>query len=451
MNSSNHPRGQALVLIVFAIVGMVGLTAIAIDGGNAYSDRRHAQNAADTAALAAGLRRVRGFTDWEVTGQTMAGNNGYPDAGPTSTTVKVYQCSNVPAGEPTCTLAPGETHPENYIQVVITSVVHTYFAPVVGIREIKNTVMAIAKAVPGYNLPWMDGNALVSLMPGCKPNGWPSDPFTISGSQITLVNGSGIFVNSNCSGAFTQNGNNSLTVTPSTAGICVVGGVGSGLVNVSPAPTAGCAPIDLNTYMLPPLDDHSCDSEGTGYIQDMGGGNLYAHPGRYSGVFPPGSSGNLKLGQGIYCLKNGISIQGGWDISSDLNDNGQPDANEGVLFFVENGDVNIAGSSTIFLAAINNSSSGLGADLVNYLMYLPPTNTNSVKISGGSANTYIGTILAPASLVELSGGSGASGLNMQTQVIGYSLVLTGSSSLNITYNQSQNATTWTNPQLTQYK
>ncbi len=449
MNSSNHPRGQALVLIVFAIVGMVGLTAIAIDGGNAYSDRRHAQNAADTAALAAGLRRVRGFTDWEVTGQTMAGNNGYPNAG--SSTVQVYQCSNIPSGAPACTLAPGETHPENYIQVVITSIVHTYFAPVVGIREIKNTVMAIAKAVPGYNLPWMDGNALVSLMPGCK-TGTYADPFTISGSQITLVNGSGIFVNSNCSGAFTQNGNNSLTVTPSTAGICVVGGVGGGLVNVSPTPTSGCAPIDLNTYVLPPLDDHSCDSEGTGYIQDMGGGNLYAHPGRYSGVFPPGSSGNLKLGQGIYCLKNGISIQGGWDITTDLNGDGVRDANEGVLLFVENGDVNIGGQSSIYLAAINNSSSGLGADLVNYLLYLPPSNTQSVKITGGAANTYIGTILAPASDVQLSGGtSGESGLNIQTQVIGFTLGLSGNAGLNINYNQSENATTWTNPQLTQYK
>ena len=38
-------RGQALILIVFAILGLFGVTALAIDGGNVYADRRRAQNA----------------------------------------------------------------------------------------------------------------------------------------------------------------------------------------------------------------------------------------------------------------------------------------------------------------------------------------------------------------------------------------------------------------------
>ena len=102
----------------------------------------------------------------------------------------------------------------------------------------------------------------------------------------------------------------------------MVGGVGSGLTGITPAPTANCSPpIALNKYELPPLDDHSCDSEGDGYITNLGGGKLLAHAGRYSGTFPPGPSGNLKLEQGIYCLQRGMSIQGGWDISTDLNDN----------------------------------------------------------------------------------------------------------------------------------
>src|SRR5512143_4256505 len=50
-------RGQVLIIFVFAIIGLVGATGLAIDGGNIYSDRRHAQNAADTAALAAALVR----------------------------------------------------------------------------------------------------------------------------------------------------------------------------------------------------------------------------------------------------------------------------------------------------------------------------------------------------------------------------------------------------------
>ena len=52
-------RGQALILIALAAVGLFGFSALAIDGSRVFSDRRHAQNAADTAALAAALARVQ--------------------------------------------------------------------------------------------------------------------------------------------------------------------------------------------------------------------------------------------------------------------------------------------------------------------------------------------------------------------------------------------------------
>ena len=56
MDSKNRPteRGQALVLIVLALVVLLGFTALAIDGSVVYSDRRYAQNAADAASLAGG-------------------------------------------------------------------------------------------------------------------------------------------------------------------------------------------------------------------------------------------------------------------------------------------------------------------------------------------------------------------------------------------------------------
>ncbi|HXF69586.1 MAG TPA: pilus assembly protein TadG-related protein [Thermoflexus sp.] len=49
-------RGQALVLLALAFAGMLALLALAIDGGNAYAQRRRAQNAADAAALSATRR-----------------------------------------------------------------------------------------------------------------------------------------------------------------------------------------------------------------------------------------------------------------------------------------------------------------------------------------------------------------------------------------------------------
>lgn len=446
--STRNERGQALILIVFAIVGMIGLVALAIDGGNAYSDRRHAQNAADTAALAAALSKVDGADQatWTQAGLNIAASNGYSNGG--NATVTVNLCT--PQPNPPCVLGAGE-NPANFIQVVITSTIRTYFAPVVGIQQITNTVEAIAKAIPSVPTTWFGGNALVALMPGCKPVGWNADPFTISGNQGSIVNGNGILVNSNCSNAFTQNGNNSLS---SPGGICVVGGVSPGLVNVNPLPQANCPNgIDPNMYQLPPLTyPDSCATEGNGYIENKGT-YLLAHPGIYTSTFPPGPSGDLRLMQGIYCLNNGISIQGGWNVTSELDtppDGYQP--YEGVLLFVNKGGVDVSGGSSIYLHAISTTSTGLGADLTGYLLYLPPTNTSTVKLTGGASTTYVGTILAPASLITLSGGQSAGNtLNLQTQVIGYSITLTGSGNLNITYNQSQNATTHTKPQLTPYK
>src|ERR1041384_7052197 len=58
-------KGQALILIALAAVGIMAITGLVIDGGAKFSDRRHAQNAADTAALTAALTKATGLTNGE--------------------------------------------------------------------------------------------------------------------------------------------------------------------------------------------------------------------------------------------------------------------------------------------------------------------------------------------------------------------------------------------------
>jgi len=53
-NKRKRERGQAIVMIAFGFIVLIGFAALAIDGGMVYSDRRHAQNAADAGALAGG-------------------------------------------------------------------------------------------------------------------------------------------------------------------------------------------------------------------------------------------------------------------------------------------------------------------------------------------------------------------------------------------------------------
>ncbi len=166
METKSHERGQALILIVFAIIGLVGITGLAVDGSMAYSDRRNAQNAADSAALTGALQFVRGRANWDAVAASTAQTNGYANDG-VNNTVTV---SNPPGTgcngqvwQPSA--ADADQDPGHYVQVVIQSSVRTYFAPVLGIRQTHNCVEAVAKADPPINGSPFPGDAIVGLDP----------------------------------------------------------------------------------------------------------------------------------------------------------------------------------------------------------------------------------------------------------------------------------------------
>src|SRR4030095_2195683 len=60
MKIKHTERGQALIVIALALVGLIGIAGLVIDGGNAFQDRQQAQNAADAAALASAHARIQG-------------------------------------------------------------------------------------------------------------------------------------------------------------------------------------------------------------------------------------------------------------------------------------------------------------------------------------------------------------------------------------------------------
>src|SRR5512146_790871 len=172
-------RGQVLIIFVFAIIGLIGMTGIAIDGGNVYSDRRHAQNAADTAALAGAVTKINqekqgmaGCSDVDTptacgakvknAARDMAAKNGYdglPHDGRVTNEVEVHI---PPLTGPYSAAGCGYTcNPYDYIQVIISSNVDTWFAKVLGIQQLHNQVEAVARATfkPAESL--YGGNSLV--------------------------------------------------------------------------------------------------------------------------------------------------------------------------------------------------------------------------------------------------------------------------------------------------
>src|ERR1051325_7488787 len=83
-NSYKNGRGQALVIIALAIVGVAGIAGLVVDGGDVFLDRRNAQNAADSAVLAAALTRVQSGASPQATALASAKKNGYDNDGVTN-------------------------------------------------------------------------------------------------------------------------------------------------------------------------------------------------------------------------------------------------------------------------------------------------------------------------------------------------------------------------------
>src|SRR5262245_50174928 len=81
-------KGKALIMIALTAIVVVSFASLAIDGSVGFSDRRHAQNAADTAVLAAALAKVRGQS-FNTAALNLATSNGYNNDG-TTNTVEVY-------------------------------------------------------------------------------------------------------------------------------------------------------------------------------------------------------------------------------------------------------------------------------------------------------------------------------------------------------------------------
>jgi hypothetical protein len=57
--AKNEDRGQAMILFAVALIGLLAFVALVVDTGQLYSERRNAQSAADSTALAAASAYVQ--------------------------------------------------------------------------------------------------------------------------------------------------------------------------------------------------------------------------------------------------------------------------------------------------------------------------------------------------------------------------------------------------------
>lgn len=391
-------RGQVLVIIAVAMIGLVGITGLAIDGSRAYADRRHAQNAADTAALAAALAYVQ-EGDYTAAGELRADSNGYDNNG-TTNIVEVHY-------------PPNEQNPlyngnPDYMQVIITSRVDTFFGRVVGIEQMTNTVQAVVRVYPSERKEMFDGNAIVGLAPEeCQA-------VKYQGNANTTLTGGGVLVNSNCPDqAFFNNSSSAALKAPS---LTSVGGVDykPGALDI-PSINSGA-----QAYPYPPthikLPIIVCKDDEGNPVDAVVHGDIMS-PGNWSGPFPPAQVTQLE--SGVYCVNGDFK----------LNANDELFGHD-VVISMESGGVTWNGGATIRLDAPESGP------FKGLLLYMPLSNSSDIKINGDSDSSFAGTILAPASPIQINGTGGADGFHCQ--VVGYTVDISGTSDMDIRYNDSEN-------------
>jgi hypothetical protein len=442
-NQPVHPfeRGQALPILALAFLALAAFAALALDGGNLWTEQRRAQAAADNAVMAAAYQQMNGVGDTNALSAAAFANaaqNGYIPGAHTTLAFHLPPVSGPYAGN------------SHYMQVVITQTVPTALAHLIyGQDPLPLTVMAVAHGSPTG--PIMLNYALAAMKPDCTGSSNTIYIQARGGGQNggTFLTGGGAFVNSSCPDALDASGNHDGIITDGPP-IDVVGGVKTpssvctpeGVIdpkstcNWYPAPTTGVPTVPQDPLAgTPAATPPPCGPART----LPNSGPLDLQPGSYTSL----DSGNrdMTLEPGIYCLSGGKFTTG----------NGNATGN-GVLLYLQDtacpspACVNFSGNGSIDLRAPTTSTTGcLGnADpsqsicaYLGILIYKPKgantcsQNDDEIDFTGNSSMNVVGLVYAPESLVRY-GGKG--NLVMTGQTIAGCVKFNGNGRIDIVYN-----------------
>lgn len=363
-------RGQAIVLIVLVMTALLGIAAVAVDGGRLYSERRGAQNAADNAVLAAALALCNEENVYNA-GYSAANVNGYDNNGDTNT----VQVNWPPASGPNA----GD---DEYVEIVITSIQETSFAKVVIQGDLQTSARAVARCIRNTG-PVGGGNGVIALDPD------DNQAIYNDGSSCIVVNNGGLFVNSSHATALWVEGGGTcgnsanpsgprvqaewiqiaggstvpddypwieIDPNPPTTGVGQMDDPLAGLAAPSPPPMPSPAPSP-NIGACAGLIANPLDGSGNLTVQNhwcTSGSPVVVFPGRYAS-FHITSDANVVMMPGLYYIDGGDFV---------LDGNTDIDGSAGVNIYLDGGDVTMTASSRPILYA---SSTGPMADILFYL------------------------------------------------------------------------------------
>jgi hypothetical protein len=405
-----------LPLIAVTLIGILGLMALAIDGGSLQRHRRLAQNAADAAAQAGASEIFRTYTDTSIVfpaARLEATRNGY---------TRGTAGANVIVTTPT---SPDTYTGSQYVKVVIEDTVGNTFAGIIG----RSKVVVKARAWGGIISP---SSVCVAVL---EPSA--ADALLMeTGADMSGTGNCKVQVNSTANGALDVGSGSVLTATS----ISVTGTkTGSGTVSpaaltgqpaipdplaslVTPSYSTTCLATNLHVNNTATLDPgtYCSNSSGTaalwldggsgdvitlrpGLYVMQGGGLRMSHQGSITGTgvsfLNTNGPGNNAAALGIFNLETGVTVNLSAMTSGNLS---------GILFYLDR----TAGNATT--RALVNQFQTAGSSTLTGTIYLP---TQPVWFHTGATTLVTGGLVAKTvrisqtnTFVRFSGtGGGGSG------------------------------------------
>lgn len=365
-------------MVASSLLAILGIAALALDGGNVYRERGHLQNAADSAAMAAAYEACTGGLNPVGVGTSIATANGYVDNGTTVSVVVAPEAS--------------------FWRATIGAGNETFFGRLFGLGRLDTSATALA----GCSLGGANGYAIFAGSTNCGDItlDWPGSNTAVKGkvhsNDQVKVGGSG----------------NSVTGDATL---------------VDPGGTPGAIPWSTDGVVGWPVSYDILDflrlaQGGNGSVEaaTLAAGDIY--------VYVPG-----KLDLGDYAvggvIPDGVYVAGQELVVSDSNLSGNvtlvsaPTSSNG-----DKGTIDFSGSDlhlTPYWKGLLAFSDGRMNDTATSLdnCVFP-----AVKMAG-SNTTWEGVVYAPRGMIEYSGSSNST---VNGSLIGNTVKLNGSD-LNIAY------------------
>lgn len=360
---SSEERGAVLITVAISLLLLIGMAALAIDGGMAYNERRSTQSAADHAALAAAWAACLNEPNPEAAGIAAAARNGYDTT------------------DPNLDVQINETGDKEY-EAIISSTRDTEFGGAIGQDDVTVVSRAVADCTERV---WGGGFALFA--DGNSPCTNMELDFTGGGIE---VNG-GIHSN----GDLKLNGNNG-NRSDINGPVTVVGTASSNGMNFNQGPPQSSSTVE---------EPFQLDFSDFMPAANAGDPNYYQFVTLNDSTLAPYTNGSGQLIQsGVYYASTEIK---------NLTVNPAPGVR---ATFVSPGPISLNPGSEV------HAYHPTGVAVFSNLLASSPTCDNkAIKWTG--AATFTGLIYAPNGEIEFSMSSGQTAMGA---LVAYNLDLSGS-------------------------